>query len=109
MHSLLNLSEGIPQLSVSLILSLLQHGCRTLLRRSNLSETAFVFPGNECRIIRFYTPESEVQLCGHATLSASHILYETGIVKKSDEILYSSGAGELTVRKRGSWIIMNSQ
>jgi PhzF family phenazine biosynthesis protein len=73
----------------------------------NLSETAYVFPGHECRIIKFYTPESEVPLCGHATLSASHILYETGIVKRSDEILFSSGAGELTVRKRGSWVIMN--
>jgi PhzF family phenazine biosynthesis protein len=73
----------------------------------NLSETAFIFPAPECRVIRFFTPEAEVQLCGHATLSASHILYETGIVKSNEEILFSSKAGELIIRKQGSWITMN--
>jgi PhzF family phenazine biosynthesis protein len=73
----------------------------------NLSETAFVFPGNGCRIIRFYTPETEVQLCGHATLSASHILYETGIVAENKEILFSSRAGDLVIRKQDDWVIMN--
>jgi len=73
----------------------------------NLSETAFIFPGPECRIIRFYTPEAEVQLCGHATLSASHILYETGIAKSGEKILFSAKAGELIIRKQGNWITMN--
>jgi PhzF family phenazine biosynthesis protein len=73
----------------------------------NLSETAFVYPGKECHEIRFYTPEAEIELCGHATLSASHILYETGIVKSNEEIRFSSKAGELMIRKQGDWITMN--
>jgi PhzF family phenazine biosynthesis protein len=73
----------------------------------NLSETAFVFPGQDCRIIRFHTPEAEIKLCGHATLSASHILYETGLVKAGEEILFSSKAGELLIKKHGEWITMN--
>jgi PhzF family phenazine biosynthesis protein len=73
----------------------------------NLSETAFVFPGNNCRMIRFYAPEAEIHLCGHATLSASHILYATGIVKSEEEIRFSSKAGELLIRKQGDWITMN--
>jgi PhzF family phenazine biosynthesis protein len=73
----------------------------------NLSETAFVFPGIGCRIIRFFTPETEMNLCGHATLSASHILYETGIVNSNEEILFSSKAGELTINKQAAWIVMN--
>ncbi|MBA4323088.1 MAG: PhzF family phenazine biosynthesis protein, partial [Odoribacter sp.] len=73
----------------------------------NLSETAFVFPGKDCRMIRFHTPEAEIHLCGHATLSASHILYETGIVKNEDEIRFSSKAGELMIRKNKDWITMN--
>lgn len=73
----------------------------------NLSETAFVFPGKECRIIRFYSPEAEIPLCGHATLSASHILYEAGVVKADEEIRLSSKAGELVIRKNGEWITMN--
>ena len=73
----------------------------------NLSETAFVFPGDDCRIIRYFTPEAEMKLCGHATLSASHILYETGLVKNSEVIRFSSKAGELIIRKSNDWITMN--
>jgi PhzF family phenazine biosynthesis protein len=73
----------------------------------NLSETAFVFPGKNSRMIRFYSPEAEVDLCGHATLSASHILYETGIVSLAEEISFSSRAGILKVRRSGEWITMN--
>jgi PhzF family phenazine biosynthesis protein len=73
----------------------------------NLSETAFVFPGNGIMTIRFYSPEAEVDLCGHATLSASHIIYETGIAKPGEEISFSSKAGILKVRKSDDWIIMN--
>lgn len=74
----------------------------------NLSETAFVFPGTKGeRFIRFYTPEAEVPLCGHATLSASHVLYETGSVGNDEEIIYNSRSGKLIIRKEGSWITMN--
>lgn len=73
----------------------------------NLAETAFVFPGNDCYKIRFYTPEVEVELCGHATLSASHILYETGIANPDEKIRFSSKAGELRIRKNKDWIIMD--
>lgn len=73
----------------------------------NLSETAFVFPGKNCSIIRFYTPEAEMKLCGHATLSASHILFETRMVKESDEIRFSSKAGELLIKKSSDQIMMN--
>ena len=73
----------------------------------NLSETAFVFPGENCRIIRFFTPEAEMKLCGHATLSASHILYETQLVKSGEEIRFSSKAGELKIKKNGEWKKMN--
>jgi PhzF family phenazine biosynthesis protein len=73
----------------------------------NLSETAFVFPGVNCYGIRFFTPEAEMNLCGHATLSASHILYETGLVKLRDEIRFLSKAGELIIKKNAEWITMN--
>jgi PhzF family phenazine biosynthesis protein len=73
----------------------------------NLSETAFLFPGKDGRMIRFYTPEAEIHLCGHATLSSSHILYEYGFVKNEEEIKLSSKAGDLIIRKQGDWIIMN--
>jgi PhzF family phenazine biosynthesis protein len=74
----------------------------------NLSETAFVFPGrNGEKIIRFYTPLAEVPLCGHATLSASHIMYETGLASADEKIVLSSKSGALMITKHGDWITMN--
>lgn len=73
----------------------------------NLSETAFVFPGKDCRMIRFFTPAVEVPLCGHATLSASHILYETNLVNANEELSLLANAGILKVRKSGDWITLN--
>jgi PhzF family phenazine biosynthesis protein len=73
----------------------------------NLSETAFIVPQNNFFSIRFFTPEAEMKLCGHATLSASHILYETEIVKDEEEIKFLSNAGELIIKKQGDWIKMN--
>lgn len=73
----------------------------------NLSETAFAFQKNDEWIIRFYTPETEIHLCGHATLSTSHIFYESGLVNKKDRIKFSSKAGELLIRKQEDWIVMN--
>jgi PhzF family phenazine biosynthesis protein len=73
----------------------------------NLSETAFVFPGQDCLIIRYYTPEAEIKLCGHATLSASHIIYETAMLGSDEEITFLSKAGELHIRKQDDWITMD--
>ena len=73
----------------------------------NLSETAFVHPGKDSWMIRFFTPSSEIELCGHATLSSAHIMFETGIVKKTDEITFASKAGMLKIRYADGLVIMN--
>jgi len=73
----------------------------------NVSETAFVIPMKSGLAIRWFTPVAEVNLCGHATLSAAHILYETGYTKPEDEIVFSSKSGDLRISKRGSWITMD--
>lgn len=71
----------------------------------NLSETAFVVPDGDRFIIRFYTPEAEIALCGHATLASSHILYELGLAE--NEILFDSQVGPLKIRRDIDLIIMN--
>ncbi len=73
----------------------------------NLSETAFIVPGKERSEIRFFTPEAEVPLCGHATLSASHIMYETKMLKPEEEITFKASAGILKIRKSGKQVTMN--
>lgn len=61
----------------------------------NLSETAFVVMQPEPHI-RWFTPGGEVDLCGHATLAAAHILWQEGILK-DDEVIFRSRSGPLTV------------
>jgi PhzF family phenazine biosynthesis protein len=73
----------------------------------NLSETAFIVPDKGFFRIRFFSPGAEIPLCGHATLSSSHILYETGIVDRAREIKFLSKAGELTITTSGLWITMD--
>ena len=43
----------------------------------NLSETAFLLPEGEGYRLRWFTPLTEVNLCGHATLASAHVLYES--------------------------------
>ena len=73
----------------------------------NLSETAFVTPQNEEFRIRYFTPKTEVDLCGHATLATAHILYEKGIVPNENEITFQANKSSLIIQKKGDWIQMN--
>src|SRR6266536_1518292 len=70
-------------------------------REMNLSETAFVYrEGGDFRL-RWFTPAVEVALCGHATLAAAHVLWETGQVPGDRAIAFNTLSGVLTaVRKR---------
>jgi PhzF family phenazine biosynthesis protein len=73
----------------------------------NLPETAFLIKAGDKYKIRYFSPESEVPLCGHATLSSAHIIYQEGIVSEDKTITFASGVGDLYVRISGNWIIMN--
>jgi PhzF family phenazine biosynthesis protein len=70
----------------------------------NLSETAFVYPRDNGYNLQWFTPETEVELCGHATLAAAHILWETDQVKESDCIRFSTLSGWITAEKKGEII-----
>ena len=48
----------------------------------NLSETAFVYLENDVYQLRWFTPEVEIDLCGHATLAAAKILFDKFNVEK---------------------------
>ena len=49
-----------------------------------LSETAFVTPADDGYGLRWFTPAVEVALCGHATLAAALVLWETGRLRPGD-------------------------
>jgi len=66
----------------------------------NLSETAFVVMKKSPEI-RWLTPNSEVNLCGHATLAAAHILWERGFIEEN-ELTLQSRSGLLEVSRSES-------
>lgn len=70
-----------------------------LAAENNLSETAFFVQEDDHYHIRWFTPATEVKLCGHATLASAHILYtELGYAK--DEISFTCLSGRLKVTKK---------
>ncbi len=66
----------------------------------NLSETAFArrLPGGSRFSLRWFTPVSEVDLCGHATLATAHILWEDGHLPGGEPALFETRSGLLTAR-----------
>ncbi|MGD8329637.1 MAG: PhzF family phenazine biosynthesis protein [Acidobacteriota bacterium] len=77
---------------------------QALASEMNLSETAFVEPGDGPYRLRWFTPSTEVDLCGHATLASAHILWETGLVKGTDSIAFDTRSGVLSANRAGDWI-----
>ena len=67
-----------------------------LAAENNLSETAFVVSNGGRHRLRWFTPTTEVELCGHATLAAGYVLLaEDG----GDEVRFQTRSGELVVRR----------
>ena len=64
----------------------------------NLSETAFVDTrdGGAELPLRWFTPQAEVALCGHATLASAHALWQEGERPAGSEIRFSTRSGVLT-------------
>jgi len=73
-------------------------------REMNLSETAFLQERADGFGLRWFTPAVEVELCGHATLAAAHILWETGQLARHRAARFHTLSGLLTAERRGEAI-----
>ena len=73
---------------------------------NNLAETAFFVGGNSDYQLRWFTPEVEVDLCGHATLASAHVLYEV-LKTESRAIRFQTKSGELTVTCKDDLIVLD--
>lgn len=72
-----------------------------LAAENNLSETAFIVNEETGLRIRWFTPATEVKLCGHATLASAHIFFNE-LNYAGDNIVFNSLSGPLTVTKNGN-------
>ncbi len=73
---------------------------------NNLAETVFFVPKNEGYHIRWFTPELEIDLCGHATLASAFVLYEYLGYSKPQLTFYSK-SGELIITPDGDKFQLN--
>src|SRR5450631_2677703 len=74
--------------------------------QNNLSETAYIVPQEDDYGIRWFTPTTEVSLCGHATLASSHVLYEH-LGYHGDQIVFHSKSGPLHITRSGDKITLD--
>jgi len=89
--------EGNPAAVVPLDAFLETSLMQKIARENNLAETAFfVKTGEGCYDLRWFTPEAEVDLCGHATLASAYVLFEE-IDAGLDCVHFATRSGQLVV------------
>lgn len=74
---------------------------------NNLSETAYIVPRDDYFDITWFTPMSEIDLCGHATLSAAHVIFNHLGYTKPEIVFKTRQVGDLSVRKDGDILYLN--
>jgi PhzF family phenazine biosynthesis protein len=79
---------------------------QSIAEENNLSETAFFVAEEKGFRIRWFTPVTEVDLCGHATLAAAHLILN--ILKSSKQrVVFHSKSGKLAVTQEEGMISMD--
>ncbi len=73
---------------------------------NNLAETAFAVKEGDRYRIRWFTPMTEEELCGHATLAASFVILNL-IEPQAEEVRYTSVSGDLSVKRIGNLFELN--
>lgn len=73
---------------------------------NNLAETAFLVPADGEYCVRWFTPTTEVPLCGHATLASAAVVMEK-LEPGRDRVIFHSASGPLTVSRADRGYVMN--
>ena len=73
---------------------------------NNLSETAFIVWSADGYHIRWFTPESEVSLCDHATLAAAAVVLRE-LEPDRETVVFASASGPLTVNRDAERLVMD--
>jgi PhzF family phenazine biosynthesis protein len=79
---------------------------QSIAAENNLAETAFVVPRGTSFDLRWFTPEMEVDLCGHATLAAAHALF-THLGFRNVSIEFQTRSGLLAVTRSESLLTLD--
>lgn len=82
------------------------HLMQLIAMENNLSETAFMVDQGNHYQIRWFTPEVEVDLCGHATLAAAYVVFRF-IKSGTNSVQFSSKSGHLNVTQREQLVCLD--
>jgi predicted PhzF superfamily epimerase YddE/YHI9 len=77
-----------------------------LAQENNLPETAFLVPEGDDYRLRWFTPGTEVPLCGHATLASSAVVFER-LEPERNQVVFHTASGLLKIRRSGSGYVMD--
>lgn len=80
---------------------------QSVAREVNASETAFVVPKGADFLLRWFSPAVEIDLCGHATLAAAHVLWESGKLDTTIPARFHTKSGLLTCVRKNEWTLMD--
>ncbi|MGC3991563.1 MAG: PhzF family phenazine biosynthesis protein [Chthoniobacteraceae bacterium] len=78
---------------------------QAIAEENNLAETAFYVGRDGDYELRWFTPVREVDLCGHATLAAAHVVFENGF--SGERGTFASKSGPLHVTRTGEWLTLD--
>ena len=73
-------------------------------RELGFSETAFLHAEGNGYRLRWFTPATEVELCGHATLASAHVLWTDGLLAPGAPATFETLSGRLGAAQSGTWI-----
>ncbi len=79
---------------------------QSLAMENGLSETAFFVPRGNAFHLRWFTPKVEVDLCGHATLAAAHVLW-THLAHAEDPIRFETLSGPVSVSRESGRLMLD--
>jgi len=79
---------------------------QSIATENNLSETAFILMTRNEYQIRWFTPTLEVDLCGHATLAAAHVIFNH-LKSSQNKVSFFSKSGPLHVHKNGEILYLD--
>ncbi|MBW2254841.1 MAG: PhzF family phenazine biosynthesis protein [Deltaproteobacteria bacterium] len=100
--------KGNPAAVVPLETWIADATLQSIATENNLSETAFFLPPdhNGVRPLRWFTPTTEINLCGHATLASAWIIL-TVLDPEADGVRFTTRSGELRVFRHGDALRMD--
>src|SRR6185503_16378407 len=98
--------EGNPAAVMPLDSFLSDAMLQAIAAENNLAETAFLVPDGADYRLRWFTPTTEVPLCGHATLASAAVVMER-LDRGCNKVVFHSASGPLTVRRANGGYVMD--